>query len=483
LFCALPAIRGVRFAIFSVNKDEAALKHWLKSWGRWLVACKSRRQKAALPAANWGLAWQDNLLYRPPHALNQLLAEYGSPVHVIDFERLMRRLHSFRRLTQPGLSHLFYSYKTNPLPGLLQRLHQAGVGAEVISWYEYWLARRLGVPPSRIIFNGPAKHDEAITKALREQILLFNFNHVEEIERVRELARRQGQRLRVGLRVTGRSAWSGQFGIAMSQAGEIVRYLLNCPEFDMVGIHCHRGHLLVDRDAALAFLTELFQWLSQLHKELGWSPEILDCGGSLPVPSVRSLAAWEKRFAQVFLREPPAPQPTAALAGEEYMALVEDQLVAYGRQIQGPVPQLALEPGRSLTGDAQFLLVTVLERRREADWHYLILDGGTAISDPIQDEWHQLLPLRHRSGYVQPYRVVGPICHMGDVIMPIWRSSPLEPGDGVAIMDTGAYFLPEERAFSFPRAGVIGLEQNGAITRLRRSETFSDMIVRDELGD
>ena len=50
-----------------------------------------------------------------------------------------------------------YSYKTNPLPGVLRELHGYGAGAEVISHFELWLALQLGVPPPRIVFNGPAK--------------------------------------------------------------------------------------------------------------------------------------------------------------------------------------------------------------------------------------------------------------------------------------------------------------------------------------
>ena len=91
---------------------------------------------------------------------------------------------------------MFSSYKTNPVPGVLARLHGHGVGAEVISPYELWLAMRLGVPGERIIYNGPAKSPASIRAAIRHGALLVNANSVSEArliarDRRRGAARRQ----------------------------------------------------------------------------------------------------------------------------------------------------------------------------------------------------------------------------------------------------------------------------------------------------
>ena len=44
----------------------------------------------------------------------------------------------------------------------LRHMHEKGVGAEVISPYELWLAMQLGVDPSDIIYNGPGKTEESV---------------------------------------------------------------------------------------------------------------------------------------------------------------------------------------------------------------------------------------------------------------------------------------------------------------------------------
>ena len=71
-----------------------------------------------------------------------------------------------RRPTAAAEVDVFYSYKTNPVPAVLHRLHERGIGAEVISPYELWLALRLGVPGDRIIYNGPAKSADSIRTAI-----------------------------------------------------------------------------------------------------------------------------------------------------------------------------------------------------------------------------------------------------------------------------------------------------------------------------
>jgi diaminopimelate decarboxylase len=98
-----------------------------------------------------------------------LARDFQTPLYVVNKQRLRkdytRFVESFRAL-YPRVE-LGYSYKTNPLPGVIRALHEAGALAEVISHFELWLALRLGVPPHRIIFNGPAKTPGALEDAIR----------------------------------------------------------------------------------------------------------------------------------------------------------------------------------------------------------------------------------------------------------------------------------------------------------------------------
>ena len=76
--------------------------------------------------------------------LAALAAEHGTPLHVVRGDRL--DANAAAAMAASEAADVFSSYKTNPVPGVLARLHGHGIGAEVISPYELWLAMRLGVP-------------------------------------------------------------------------------------------------------------------------------------------------------------------------------------------------------------------------------------------------------------------------------------------------------------------------------------------------
>ena len=106
----------------------------------------------ALEPAQWGLTIDrhDGLCVEGA-PLHQLLTQFGSPLHVVLAKKLRANASAF--LKKPAGAERaavpFYSYKTNPVPGVLSIIHEQGVGAEVISEYELWLACQLGVKPSQ----------------------------------------------------------------------------------------------------------------------------------------------------------------------------------------------------------------------------------------------------------------------------------------------------------------------------------------------
>ncbi len=139
-------------------------------------------------------------LARHGTALADLVERFGSPLHVIDgvgLERVRPPTPSAR-----GGADVFFSYKTNPVPGTLRILHAAGIGAEVISPYELWLAMRLGLPGERLIYNGPAKSPESLRIAVEHGVAAINANTSSELELLRAAALAAGRAANVGLRVT-----------------------------------------------------------------------------------------------------------------------------------------------------------------------------------------------------------------------------------------------------------------------------------------
>jgi diaminopimelate decarboxylase len=462
-----------------------ALKRASKAWLKRGLSRAARAGAAprAIPAAHFGLHPDaSGTLALGGVGLTGLLEQFGSPLHVVDAARLRRNARDF--VEQPfGRSQrcaVFSSYKTNPVPGVLAELHAAGIGAEVISHYELWLALQMGVPPRKIIYNGPGKSEASLELAVTSGIELININHREEVDVLARIARKAGRKPRVGLRAT-LDGWAGQFGIPVA-GGDALRafeHAQRSDALDLVALHVHRGGMLSAASELARFLDGALAFADELRDRLGLRLEILDLGGSLASRSVRPLSAREQRLNMTLGRELEAPDPMASLSIGQYVSRLLERVEAHYRARGEQPPRVWLEPGRALTSDAQFLLTRVMSVKHGAERSHAILDAGINLAESCRAEYHQVLPVsRYGAPAEHSYTLVGPICSPGDTLRWAATLPILSPGDALAIMDAGAYFVPFSTSFSFPRPAIVMVD-DGQVRLLRRAETFEDLIAFD----
>jgi diaminopimelate decarboxylase len=447
---------------------------------------QSRPQRIDLRPELWNLRARGAELYLGEVRLTELLRAHGSPLHVVDRARLVANARAFQRYANAAEApcRAFYSYKTNPVAGVLSLLDSLGVGAEVISPYELWLALELGVAPADIIYNGPGKTDASLRFAIERGVGLINLNHREEIERVASIAAALGKRPRVGLRVATGVGWSGQFGVPVSRSRALHAFAeaLRNPHLEVVGVQSHMGRPIRGAGVLQQYMTRLLDFCVHLHERLGFTPQVLDVGGSLANRTVANLGEVDRRLNRAFLTDLLPPEDAAAaLTIDDYVAGVRDAVLSRCRAAGLAPPTLYMEPGRAMTGNTQLLLTSVMTLRhesgREAD--FAVLDAGINLADAVRSEYHQLFPVtQFDAPRARQYRLVGPICTPGDVLYWAWRLPELAPGDVLAIMDAGAYFIPFATSFSYPQPAVV-LVDGAQVSVLRRAETFEDMVRFD----
>lgn len=419
-------------------------------------------------------------------ALAGLLDQHGSPLYVLDEARLEANARRFLA-TPPSAKagcEVYSSYKTNPVPQVLKKLHAQGVKAEAASPYELWLALELGVKPPNIVYDGPAKTPESLALAIDRRVGLINLNGREEIALVAALARARHLRPRVGIRVVVPGGRAGQFGerIETGAAMEAFRQARACPELDVVAMHSHVNGELATREALESFVGALLAFSDRLRGELGLALEVLDVGGNLACRTSSRLLPRERQLAVTFGREP-SPRPMESLLSiDGYVAQLVGQVERHAAEQGVPRPRIFIEPGRAMTSDTMMLLCRVLSvRGREpSGLTWAVLDAGINVAEPVPNEFHQLFAVQPRGQATRVYRLTGPTCTLGDQLYPAWRLPELEPGDALAIMDAGAYFVPLATCFSFPRPGVVSVK-DGEVEVLRRPETFEDLVARDGL--
>ena len=442
----------------------------------------------AIAPAAWGATIGDsgNLVIGGVDVAD-LARDYGTPLHVVNHSRLIadyERFESSFKSLYPNIA-IGYSYKTNPLPGVISALHAAGALAEVISHFELWLAIELGVPAERIIFNGPGKTRDAIEFAAHHGIGMINVDGISEVDEIARAARSAERKQNVGVRIITSVGWSSQFGLSISSgnAMEAFRRIRQHNHLLPTGLHLHLGTGIRDVAIYLRAVREMLEFARAVRSELGIHITQLDLGGGFGVPTVRPFTEWDTRL--ILNGRPPAPVDVAAAARpDDYARGIIELMQKYYPTNADRSPTVILEPGRAITSSSQCLVLRVLAIKEDRSGvRNVILDGGKNIAMPPGYEWHELLAVTGAADARDScYNFYGPLCHPGDLHFRSKTFRTLEAGDLVAIMDAGAYFIPNQMNFSNPRPAVV-MVRDGQTVLLRQRESFQDIVRLDERSD
>jgi diaminopimelate decarboxylase len=413
-------------------------------------------------------------------------SDFETPLHLVSKQRLLQNCHHFTTTLNNtlGAADIFYSYKTNCIPGILALLHQQGFGAEVISPYELWLALQLGVPGERIIFNGPHKTKASLEAAVRHNVKLINIDSLADLTNLIEVCTEVGMTANIGIRLCPARGWNAQFGLDMTngEALEVFNVLAaNSLLSSVKGVHIHLGSLIRELKTFAHAIHDIVLFLSRMKEQFGIEMEYFDIGGGFGVPTVREIGGIERRLCGLLHKPFSAPDPADHPGESDYVRTIVEALNHYISKYKLHPPQLLFEPGRLITSSAQLLLLSVkaLKKRNPPA---AILDGGKmTITIPTGFEYHEMFVANKMCLEPQiPYRLAGRTCTPSDIIYTLRKLPPLEIDDIIAIMDAGAYFTSFSNTFAYPRPCIL-LADNGSVSVLRDREYFGDLTSRDTI--
>lgn len=415
-----------------------------------------------------------------------LAERYGTPLHVISNNKLEKNYLYFDNSFRKWYSRIeiYYSYKTNPIPGVIRAIHELGAGAEVVSPYELQLALTLGVSPDRIIYNGPGKSLEGLSLAVSNNIKLINIDGQGEIETIDRLARQYGHKQKVGLRVISSVGWKSKFGFTIDN-GDAFRAYQRINEMQNIipcGLHFHLGTNISNINVYLRAIKDAIDLSIRLKKVLGINLKYFDIGGGFNTPTVRRFSTINKLLGGNYLIKKTRIRDSHLLS--DYGQAITELFGKYYPPILEDPPTIMLEPGRAITSSAQILLLKVLEVKPPQNGiSDVILDGGSNLAMPLNFECHEVFSASNlKKPSDKYYRLYGPLCTHGDILFQIKRLPLLEPGDILAIMDAGAYFSSMQSNFCFfPKPSAVLLKDRHH-ELIRKRETLEDLIAQDFPG-
>ena len=443
----------------------------------------------------WNLTREAGRLHMEGVDLSALAAERGTPLYVGSAATLRARCQELRDAFRgyPAQVDLHFSYKTNRVAGVLRVLHGEGLGAEVVDGYELWLARRLGVDPTAIVFNGPNKSDEELEAAVDAGIGLLVVDGLDELDRLGAVAARRERDVDIALRICpdvvprGMNASSvtgsrkNQFGLD-AEAGEVdeaIARAVRTPRLALRGVHAHIGSGIHDLRAFRRAADRVLR-VQAAAAAAGAPVDRVDLGGGLGTRLSREFTSIEMLAYLGLGRLPRLGRPGPADLFAAYGAAVTEAVVDGARTLGLPVPRLLLEPGRAVVSDSQVLLLTVgAVRERPGVGRFALTDGGAmTVSMMFLSERHAVTLANREAPDDGVTSVFGRLPSPMDVVYRNLPSPALRVGDVLAVMDAGAYFNSTATNFGGPRPPVA-LVDGGAARLARRRETFEDLARRE----
>lgn len=409
-----------------------------------------------------------------------LAKQYGTPLYLMDEDKIRE---SCRVYTAAFKKHFgeaslpLYASKANSFKRIYEIMSEEGMGIDVVSSGEMYTAIRAGYDLSHAYFHSNNKTDEDIVYGMDNHIGYFVADNVEEIKAIEAEAGRRGIRQKVLLRLTpgidphtyeadATGKVDSKFGSAIEtgQAEEITVYTLAQPHVELVGFHCHVGSQVFAEDVFERAARIMLEFCADMKKKYDYTAQQLDLGGGYGVRYVET--------------DPYLDVDTKV--GEVAAAIKETCA-----RLDFPMPEIHMEPGRSIVAAAGMTLYTCGTVKRIPGYkNYVSIDGGMPDNPRYalyKADYTCLVANKMNEEKNFEVSVVGRCCESGDIIQQgVMVTDTVGRGDTIAVCTTGAYNYSMASNYNrLPRPPIVMLRGGNESYVAVRRESFEDICRND----
>lgn len=408
----------------------------------------------------------------------ELAKEYGTPLYVMDEGLIREHCRSFRESMDEyygGQGLVCYASKAFCCKAMCRIMLEEGLGLDVVSEGELYTALSVGFPPEKLCFHGNNKTDHELSYALENGVGRIIVDNIYELERLNRLAEKTGRTANIMYRIkpgidahTHNFIMTGQidskFGFALEtgEAYEAVKKAIECSHINLVGLHCHIGSQIFDIDPFVKAAEVMLTFIAKIKDELGFEVKELNLGGGFGI-----------RYTE----------EDAPVAYDRYMEKVSEKVKEVCAEKNVKLPFILIEPGRSIAAPAGVTLYTVGGRKEIPNIRtYVSIDGGMGDNPRYalyQSKYDVEVANKANLPKTETVTVAGKCCETGDLIgegMPI---QPVEPGDILAVLATGAYNYSMSSNYNrIPKPPVVMIRDGRSRVVVKR-ETFEDIVRND----
>ena len=411
--------------------------------------------------------YKNDELYCEDVSIAKIAREVGTPIYVYSHATLTRHFQAFDGAFEDIKHITCFSMKSCSNLAIVRLFGLLGGGADIVSGGELFRALKAGISPEKIVYSGVGKRGEDLAYGLRSDILMFNAESGQEIQKLNIVAGKEGKKARLAIRVNpdvdpethpyiSTGLRENKFGIDIQEAVDHYEMASAMTNLKVTGVSCHIGSQLTQVSPFVDALKKVLELVDVLGGK-GIHIHYLDIGGGLGI-------TYEQE-------DPPHPR--------EYAHAIKQLLDSTGLT-------LILEPGRVITGNAGILVTEVLYTKESGGKNFIIVDAAMndLMRPALYSSYHAIQPIvRSGSGYKIRADVVGPICESGDFFARDREVDPFKQGDLMAIMSAGAYgFSMSSNYNSRPRPPEV-MVRDDEFHIIRARETYEDLVRGEVIPD
>lgn len=407
-----------------------------------------------------------------------LAKEFGTPLYVMD-ENLIRencRLYtdSVNRFYN-GNGLVLYASKAFSSLAIYKIVQEEGMGVDVVSGGELYTALKAGFPAEKIYFHGNNKTTEELKMALKHHVGRIVVDNLTELNTLNKLAKQYHTTAEILFRIkpgidahTHSFVMTGQidskFGVALEtgEAFEIIKTAAAMEHVRVVGVHCHIGSQIFDLKPFEQAAEVMMQLIADAKNKLGITLQELNLGGGFGIQYVSA---------------------DTPIAYDKYMEAVSLVVKKSAKKHNIDLPKILMEPGRSIVAPAGITLYTVGSVKEIPNIRsYVSVDGGMADNPRYilyQSEYDFEIANKAGDPKTETVTIAGRCCESGDLLGENIPLQPVQSGDILAVLATGAYNYSMASHYNrLPNPAVIMIK-DGKPRLIVKRESYEDLLRND----
>ncbi|MFH0834220.1 MAG: type III PLP-dependent enzyme [Patescibacteria group bacterium] len=350
--------------------------------------------------------------------IKKFAADKPTPFLIIDLKKIAENYDAFH--DNFSEAKIFYAIKANPNPEVLKLLAKKGSNFDAATIFEINKLLDLGISADRISFGNTIKKEADIELAFQKGVRIFVTDSFDDLQKIGRRA--PGAKIFFRLITEGSGAdWplSRKFGAHPDMLYDLIVEAKKLG-LEPFGISFHVGSQqrhIGQWDNAIAQVKYLFS----IAQREGVSLQAINLGGGFPAKYL---------------------QPTQKL--KSYAKEIKRFLK---KNFGTKMPEIFIEPGRSIAGDAGILVsevITIAKKSASSDFNWVFVDIGKfgGLIETTDEAIKYPIFAEQQSEKMQEVILAGPTCDSVDILYENFKyhlPENLKAGDRIYFLSTGAY--------------------------------------------